>query len=167
MIDGHTQHTHTHTHTHAHSPSHCVLKSRMGRGGHTSYNDDQAGITNTLSTAATTNDATPGLNVGTGLTNPKLYVNGTEVAATYNATTGTLTPNTALTPDATYALSYSSETAAGVQTPKSAALNVTLDTTVLDPTMALATDSAGTSSSDGITNQSAVNVSGISSFSDQ
>ena len=51
--------------------------------------------------------------MGTGLTDtPKLYVGGTLVDATYNSSTGTLTPTTALT-DGSKSLTYTLTDAAG------------------------------------------------------
>jgi hypothetical protein len=64
------------------------------------YFDDAGSRTSNSASnvAATTDDTTPGLYVGAGLTDtPKLYVNGTLVVSTYNSSTGTLTPSTALT----------------------------------------------------------------------
>ena len=63
----------------------------------TSYVDDVGTITSSTSTASTTDDTTPGLNVGSGLTDTaSLYVDGVKVAASYDSANGTLTPTTAL-----------------------------------------------------------------------
>jgi hypothetical protein len=94
------------------------------------YTDDVGRITSASAsnTAASTDDTTPGLFVGTGLTDtPKLYVNGTLVAATYNSSTGTLTPNSALT-DGNYSFTYSLTDAAGNESTKSATFTLTVDT---------------------------------------
>ncbi|WP_461343529.1 BapA prefix-like domain-containing protein [Brevundimonas sp. GN22] len=62
-----------------------------------SYVDNVGDVQSPSSTAATTDDTTPGINIGTGLTDkPKLYVNGVEIPSTYNAATGVLTPNAPL-----------------------------------------------------------------------
>ncbi|MBK9574073.1 MAG: hypothetical protein IPO43_15760 [Rhodoferax sp.] len=54
-------------------------------------------VTSPTSTAGTTDDTTPGVNIGVGLTDvPTLYVDGVEVPATYDPVTGTLTPNAPL-----------------------------------------------------------------------
>ena len=54
---------------------------------------DNGAITSATSSAANTDDTTPGLNVGASLTDtPSLYVDGVKVAATYDPLTGTLTP---------------------------------------------------------------------------
>jgi large repetitive protein len=97
----------------------------------TGYTDDAGNLTSASAsnTAATTDDTTPGLFVGIGLIDsPKLYVNGTLVAATYNSTTGTLTPNAALT-DGNYSFEYTLTDAAGNESAKSAVLSFTVDTT--------------------------------------
>jgi hypothetical protein len=58
----------------------------------------------------------------------ELYVNGVLTAATYDASTGTLTPNSAL-PEGVYLLTYSLTDAAGNEGAQSAALSITVDTT--------------------------------------
>ncbi|OQR40593.1 hypothetical protein AS859_10800, partial [Aliarcobacter cryaerophilus] len=70
------------------------------------YDDNVGTITNANSTATTTDDTTPGFNVGaipSDASSIVLYVDGVEVAATYNSTTGTLTPNTPLA-EGTYSI---------------------------------------------------------------
>ncbi|MBV7540297.1 Ig-like domain-containing protein [Acidovorax sp. sic0104] len=94
----------------------------------TSYNDNAAPVINARSAAAATNDTTPGLNIGTGLLNPKLYVNGKEVAATYDPKTGTLTPDTPLAEGA-YSLTYTHANSDGVYSEQSAPLMLTVDVT--------------------------------------
>nr|WP_248286961.1 Ig-like domain-containing protein [Brevundimonas pishanensis] len=93
----------------------------------TQYHDNAAPVLNTNSTATSTNDTTPGIRIPAGLTEqPKLYVNGTLVAATYDAATGTLTPTTPLA-EGNYAFTYSLTDAAGNESAQSGALNVTVD----------------------------------------
>jgi hypothetical protein len=92
--------------------------------------DNVGAITSATSTATTTDDTTPGINIGAlpaGSTGAVLYVDGTAVAATYNAATGALTPNTALAPGL-HALTYSLTDAAGNQSGQSPALTLTVDT---------------------------------------
>ena len=63
----------------------------------TDYADDAGDDQNTNSTAASTDDTTPGINIGAGLTEtPTLYVDGVEVDAIYDPIAGTLTPVAAL-----------------------------------------------------------------------
>ncbi|RZJ62604.1 MAG: hypothetical protein EON49_01730, partial [Acidovorax sp.] len=130
----------------------------------TSYDDNSAPVTNANSTAPATNDTTPGINVGTGLTNPKLYVNGTAVAATYNAATGTLTPNVPLA-DGTYNLTFTSANSAGTDSAQSGPLVLKVDTTPpAAPTIALDQDTAGTqtgSSSDAYTRNGSYTAGGV------
>ncbi|MGN7735979.1 Ig-like domain-containing protein, partial [Ensifer sp. 22564] len=59
-----------------------------------SYADNVGAVQNPASTAATTDDTTPGINVGTvpAGTKPSLYVDGTKIDATYDPAKGTLTP---------------------------------------------------------------------------
>ncbi|WP_416559215.1 Ig-like domain-containing protein [Limnohabitans sp. yimb22184] len=109
------------------------------------YTDNVGAIQNAASTAATSDDARPGLRVGDNLTDtPKLYVNGVFTAATYDASTGTLTPNNPL-PDGAHLLTYSLTDAAGNESPQSAALSLTVDTTAPSTPAAPAayTDDAG------------------------
>lgn len=95
----------------------------------TAYIDDVGTIQNTFSTATHTDDVRPGLRISSNLTDtPKLYVDGVVVAATYNATTGALTPDSNLTEGA-YAITYTLTDAAGNESAQSAALNITIDTT--------------------------------------
>ena len=95
----------------------------------TNYNDNAGTITNPTSTAGVTDDTTPGLNVGAGLTDtPKLYVDGVLTPATYDAATGTLTPTTPLAEGA-HTLAYTLTDAAGNESLKSPTLPVSVDTT--------------------------------------
>lgn len=59
----------------------------------TAYVDDAGAQTSNNSTASSTDDFTPGILVQTGLAiAPTLFVDGQQVASTYNASTGALTP---------------------------------------------------------------------------
>jgi hypothetical protein len=94
-----------------------------------SYDDNVGSITNSTSTALTTDDTTPGINIGTPLTDtPKLYIDNVVVASTYNASTGTITPNTALT-DGVYNFSYTLTDAVGNESGRSPDLAITIDLT--------------------------------------
>ncbi|WP_161499671.1 S-layer family protein [Limnohabitans sp. TS-CS-82] len=95
--------------------------------GNLSYVDNVGPITSTNSTAATTDDTTPGLNVGTvpADTSPKLYVDGVAVAATYDPVTGAITPITPLT-QGPHALTYTLVDTAGWESNQSPALNLTI-----------------------------------------
>jgi hypothetical protein len=106
----------------------------------TSYADNVGGVQNPNSTAALTDDATPGINIGTvpAGTTPKLYVNGTEVPATYNPSTGTLTPNAPLAAGLNN-ITYSLSDAAGNESAKSGALPITVNTDGLPATPATPT----------------------------
>ena len=95
------------------------------------YTDNVGSITSNsaTNTTATTDDATPGIFVGTGLTDtPKLYVDDVLVTATYDSVAGTLTPNTALSAGS-HTFKYSLTDAAGNESGKSAALTITVDST--------------------------------------
>jgi large repetitive protein len=97
----------------------------------TNYDDNVGAILNPTSTAPKTDDSTPGINIGTGLTDtPTLYVDGKAVAATYDPGTGTLTPSTPLV-DGQHALTYTLTNPVSGESPQSGALNVTVDTTPL------------------------------------
>jgi hypothetical protein len=125
-----------------------------------SYADNVGSLQLAASTAAATDDTTPGVNVGIGLTDsPSLYVDGAKVAATYNATTGTLTPVVALA-DGAHALSYTLTDAAGNESGNSPARNITVDTVVQAPGLRLANDT-GNNTTDGLTNLATVNVIGL------
>uniref|UniRef100_UPI0037C0B69C Ig-like domain-containing protein n=1 Tax=Ideonella sp. TaxID=1929293 RepID=UPI0037C0B69C len=82
-----------------------------------------------------------------------LYVNGVKVAATYDALSGTLTPNSALTA-ATHTITWSVTNAAGVESARSAGLSITIDTTAPTTPVALdlqAASDTGASNTDNIT----------------
>ncbi len=76
-----------------------------------------------------TDDNTPSLNIGNVSegTTPTLYVDGQEVPATYDPTTGTLTPTSPLS-EGPHQLAYTLTDAAGNESPLSNALPVTVDT---------------------------------------
>lgn len=96
----------------------------------TSYRDDVGSITSTTSTAVTTDDTRPALNIGANLEDtPKLYVNGVETAATYSAADGTLTPDAPLV-EGEQTLSVTLTDAAGNESDQAdATLDVVVDTT--------------------------------------
>jgi hypothetical protein len=107
------------------------------------------------SSSGSTDDVRPGLRISTNLSDtPKLYVNDVLTAATYDAGTGTLTPNSALS-EGVQVLKYSLTDAAGNESAKSAGLRITVDTTAPStpstaPDLSASAD-AGASSSDNIT----------------
>lgn len=96
----------------------------------TSYRDDVGSITSTTSTAVTTDDTRPALNIGANLEDtPKLYVNGVETAATYSAADGTLTPDAPLV-EGEQTLSVTLTDAAGNESDQAdATLDIVVDTT--------------------------------------
>jgi hypothetical protein len=97
--------------------------------GPSAYADDVGAIQNASSSAISSDDTRPSLRVPTGLVDtPKLYVNGVLTAATYNASAGTLTANSAL-PDGAHVFTYSLTDAAGNESAPSAALAITVDAT--------------------------------------
>jgi hypothetical protein len=125
----------------------------------TSYVDNVLAITDNFSTAPVTNDQTPGLNIGAGLTNPQLYINGTSVASVYDSVAGTLTPDSPVTPDGIYTFKYTVDTD-GIASPLSSGYSITLDTVASPVTIELTHDN-GSSSSDGITNNGQITISGL------
>jgi large repetitive protein len=127
-----------------------------------SYVDDAGSIQSATSTAATTDDTTPGINVGSGLTDTvSLYVDGTKVAATYNSVTGAITPSAALGSGA-HTLSYTLTDAAGNESGQSPTLSLTVDTSAPNaPTLSLGTGVAnGATSAEATAASGAVTVSG-------
>ncbi|WP_191624810.1 Ig-like domain-containing protein, partial [Pseudomonas fluorescens] len=99
-----------------------------------SYNDNVGVVQAPASTATTTDDSMPGLNVGIGLIDTlRLYVDGLEVLATYDSVTGTLTPNASLS-EGSHELSYTLTDAAGNESPRSPALSVMVGLVTVDTT---------------------------------
>jgi hypothetical protein len=96
----------------------------------TSYADDIGTVRNPASTAPSTDDTMPGLNIGTvpADTTPSLYIDGIKFAATYDPAAGTLTPNAPL-PEGSHRLSYTLTDAAGNESAPSGALVVNMDIT--------------------------------------
>jgi hypothetical protein len=94
----------------------------------TTYSDNVMAITNNYSTAPVTNDPVPSLNIGTGLANPKLYVNGTLMDSVYDINTGTLTPLNPLTTDGRYTFKYTIDDTYGITSLKSMGYSIILDT---------------------------------------
>jgi hypothetical protein len=109
-----------------------------------SFIDNTGTVQGTSSTAATTDDTTPGINIGSlpyGVTDAVLYVDGVLVAATYDAATGALTPNVPLTEGA-HTFGYGYVDAAGNASASGPTLSITVDLTApTAPTFnAVATD---------------------------
>jgi len=95
----------------------------------TDYADDAGAEKDTNSTAGTTDDTTPGINIGAGLTEtPTLYVDGIEVDAIYDPALGTLTPVTPLA-EGSYELNYTLTDEAGNESAESGALPIEIDST--------------------------------------
>ncbi|MEJ8827522.1 Ig-like domain-containing protein, partial [Variovorax humicola] len=94
-----------------------------------SYEDNVGKVQNPTSTAPTTDDSTPGINIGTipADTTPKLYVDAKEVPATYDPKTGTLTPNTPLG-EGRHEITYTLTDLAGNESAPSGPLVLTVDT---------------------------------------
>jgi hypothetical protein len=92
------------------------------------YKDNVGSVTGAAQTAPVTDDTTPGINVGPGLTDtPSLYVDGVKVPATYDPVTGTLTPNTPLG-IGLHQITMTLTDAAGNESPQSTAMPLTVDT---------------------------------------
>jgi hypothetical protein len=97
----------------------------------TAYVDNVGATQNNASTATSTDDTTPGIQLPTGLATSgntaRLYVDGVLTAATYDNTTGVLTPNSALATSATAkSFSYTLTDAAGNESGQSPALSITV-----------------------------------------
>ena len=93
-----------------------------------SYEDNVGPIQDPASTEPFTDDATPGINIGTGVTDtPTLYVDGVETPATYDPITGTLTPDSPVS-DGTHDFTYTLTDTAGNESDPSAPLTITIDT---------------------------------------
>ncbi|WP_354424119.1 Ig-like domain-containing protein [Variovorax atrisoli] len=94
------------------------------------YADNFGAVQNTASTAAFTDDTTPGFKIGSvaaGLT-PSLYVDGAKVAATFDPNTGTLMPTFPLAEGA-HSISYTLTDAACNESPRAVDFRLTVDTT--------------------------------------
>ena len=95
------------------------------------YRDNVGSFQSSITLTAFTDDATPGLNIGSlpdGASSATLYVDGLPAPATYDAITGTLTPDLPL-PDGPHRLSYSLTRDAGKESDKSPAIWITVETT--------------------------------------
>ena len=98
----------------------------------TSYVDNVGAEQGVNLSGSTTDDRTPGLNIGGGLTDtPTLYVDGVAVDAVYDPLTGTLTPTEPLS-EGEHELSYTLTDAAGNESAESPALTLTVDTSFID-----------------------------------
>ncbi|WP_174361106.1 Ig-like domain-containing protein, partial [Citrobacter gillenii] len=94
-----------------------------------SFNDNVGSIKDTSSNSEVTDTLRPGFNVGTGLGDTlKLYVDGKLTAATYNKTTGTLTPDVDL-PEGSHQFTYTLTDAAGNESATSAVFSLIIDHT--------------------------------------
>ncbi|RUR67473.1 BapA prefix-like domain-containing protein [Variovorax guangxiensis] len=111
------------------------------------YVDDAGAVQNAASTATFTDDTTPGFKIASiaaGLT-PSLYVDGNKVAATYDPTTGTLTPVSPLAEGA-HSIGYTLTDAAGNESPRSNDFRLTVDLTpppALDSSLIQVLDDVG------------------------
>jgi methionine-rich copper-binding protein CopC len=126
-----------------------------------------ASDTGSSSTDDTTNDTTPGFAIGqlpADVSTVKLLVDGVEVAATYNAGTGEVTPNSPLA-DGARSITYQYVDPAGNVSASSPALSITIDATTPDaPSITSVTDDAapvtGTVANDGRTNDTTPTIAG-------
>src|SRR5690606_2770326 len=99
----------------------------------TAYVDDFGDYQSSSSSAAVTDDVTPGIKVaaipaGAVAT---LYINGVAVTADYDPVNLTLTPRVALT-DGDYQITYTLTNAAGNESDRSDALSFTVDTSTVE-----------------------------------
>ena len=93
------------------------------------YSDNFGSIQNIASFAASTDDTTPGIVVGTRLSStPKLYVDGTFTAANYNSALGTLTPNQPIAVGS-HQFKYTLTDATGYESGLSEPITINIDTT--------------------------------------
>jgi hypothetical protein len=96
----------------------------------TSYIDNVGPVQSNTSTAPTTDDTTPGINIGTlpaGVTNAVLYVDSAQVPATYNSATGAITPTSPLGAGAhTIGYGYVGPNGTSASSPT---MSITVDTT--------------------------------------
>ncbi|MEJ8822127.1 Ig-like domain-containing protein, partial [Variovorax humicola] len=95
-----------------------------------SFADNVGKVQSPNSTAPTTDDSTPGINIGTipADTTPKLYVDGKETPATYDPKTGALTPDTPLT-EGPHDVTYTVTDSAGKESQPSGPIVITVDIT--------------------------------------
>ena len=94
-----------------------------------SFKDNVGPVQSTSNKNTNTDDTTPGLFVGAGLTDTlRLFDNGNEVEAIYTSTNGFLTPKNPLS-EGMHALTYTLTDAAGNESGQSLPLNMTIDTT--------------------------------------
>ncbi|WP_253819714.1 Ig-like domain-containing protein, partial [Variovorax paradoxus] len=109
------------------------------------YADNVGAVQSPNSTAPTTDDTTPGINIGTVTKDlmPSLYVDGTKVASTYDPVTGTLTPTTALREGA-HQISYTLTDTAGNESKPAPALSLAVDKSApAIPAIGAASDNMG------------------------
>jgi hypothetical protein len=127
------------------------------------YADNVGTIQNANSTATRTDDPTPGINIGADLVDtPSLYIDGILTASSYNASTGTLTPTSPLS-DGSYNVAYKLTDASGNTSSISPALNIIVDATAPTAVTITLTHDTGVSSSDGVTTNGQITVSGLES----
>lgn len=98
-----------------------------------SYKDDVGAIVNETSTAAVTDDTTPGIFVGKGLEDtPGLYIDGVKVSASYDSATGWITPTVPVgssgADGTSHQFRYTLTDANGNESGQSPALQITVDT---------------------------------------
>ncbi|WP_042072987.1 Ig-like domain-containing protein, partial [Acinetobacter gerneri] len=108
----------------------------------TGYVDNVAPEEGTFASGTSTNDTTPGVLIAAPAAGetPKLYVDGTEVPATYDPVTGTLTPDAPLG-EGKHDLTYTLTDSNGFESVPSGILSLTVDTqTPVAPTAALVSD---------------------------
>lgn len=92
-----------------------------------SYSDQTGLVKSLTSTAATTDDATPAFNIGSGLiATPKLYVNNLLVESTYDKIGGTLRPTNNLQIGQTYVFNYSLVGSDNIESAKSLPFTLTI-----------------------------------------
>lgn len=113
-----------------------------------SYLDNVGSITSTTSTAATTDDPTPGINIGAlpvGVAGAVLYVDGFLVPASYDAGTGVLTPTSPVTSGVPHKFGFGYVDAAGNTSTSSPTIAITVDTTAPEAAVIKSyTDNVGT-----------------------
>ncbi|MDR2240089.1 MAG: Ig-like domain-containing protein, partial [Zoogloeaceae bacterium] len=119
-----------------------------------SYADDAGSVQDDHSTAPTTDDDTPGINIGNvedGET-PVLYVDGEEVPSDYDPDTGTLTPLDPL-PEGEHEITYTLKDEAGNESDHSDPIIIEVDTAAPAATAVLSevTEDTGESAQDFVT----------------